>query len=64
MQVLHGMATETMRVSEMAQQVPRKLLRFLLRLSQLKAGRYVIIYSVGSDKDVQWQVSEVGQVER
>ena len=58
------MATETMRVSEMAQQVPRKLLRFLLRLSQLQAGRYVIIYSVGPDKDVQWQVSEVGQVER
>lgn len=64
MQVLHGMATETMRVSEMAQHVPRRLFNLLKRLSGMQPGRYVIVFNVGPDRDVTWQISELGHIEK
>lgn len=64
MQVIQGMASEKSTLREVERNVPARLLRFLQRVAKLQPGRYVIIYSVGQDGDVMWQVNEAGKVER
>lgn len=64
MQFINGMAPDTVPVRDMARQVPQRMLRLLQRLARLEQGKYVIIFSVGQDGDIMWQVSEAGKVER
>jgi hypothetical protein len=63
-QFINGMAPDTVPVRDMARQVPQRMIRLLQRLAALKTGRYVIIFSVGPDGDMTWQLSEAGKVER
>lgn len=64
MQIIQGMATDTVQIRDMARQVPARMLKFLKRIARLEQGKYVIIFSVGQDGDIMWQVNEAGKVER
>lgn len=64
MQIIVGNKPEMTTLKEIQQQVPSRLLRFLLRVAQLRQGRYVIYFSVGEDGLPSWSVADMGQVER
>lgn len=62
--IVNGMATNRIALPELMRNVPARLLRFVQRVARLQPGRYVIIYTVSVDGDIEWQVTEPGKVER
>lgn len=64
MQVVSGMADDTLTIKEALKRIPTRMIRFMLRVAGLKKGRYVVYLSVGSDSNIEWSVLPIEKMER
>lgn len=63
MQIIAGRADDSMTVRDALKQVPSRLIRLLLRIAQLKRGKYVVYLGVGDDGTVSWSVCPIERME-
>jgi len=62
-QIIQGMATDTVQIRDMARQMPQRMIKFFTRVASLRQGKYIIVYTVGNNGKASWQISEIGAIE-